>query len=870
MPRLRPHLIAAVGYFALAGLGLTWSTVAGVASPIWPAAGFALWALLRFGPAVAPAVFVGSFAAFLVFASANPVASTLAMAAGNALAAVAAAAAHRRIAGGPESDAGFRGAIGLIAATLVSALVAATIGVAALDLIARAPVHPQTWAVWFFGDAAGAVVFAPLLLFAKPAQPLSRGEAIHLGLCLATAAGVSAVAFFSDALLLPYHLFVPLIWSALALRRQGAVLAMAVTALIATAGALTGHVPGALDRGDPVLLIQQFLVIAGVTTLLLAAATDERRAESKLRESRRRLDFALDAANMIGWEVDPATGTVAHFGDVSRILGGTCPDAESFYRLVHPEDRDRVRAGIVAGMAAGGYAMEYRILLPDGTVRWMFDRGQRTSRPDGRMLMTGVNTDITQRKLAELALAEERERLRLAQEATGVGVWEMRFEPRELFWAAELYPLWDRDPALGPPGREEFETLVHPDDLHNAMATQTAVKVGDVYDGEFRVRTRDGGWRWLSARARLLSDASGRPDRWLGVNVDITKRKLDEERQKLLTAELDHRVKNILATIQALVARTAATKGSASDLASTLQGRVQAMARAHAMLARNRWDSASLTRLLADELGPYGLDRVTLDGPDIQLLPRAALSLSLAAHELATNAAKYGALSAAGGRVRIGWRIARDGAVARLVIDWAESGGPALAGPPARSGFGTTLTDRVIRHEFGGELALDFAPGGLVAHIELPLDRIKRDDAGCVPTTGEVRPAPATDLGRLAGRRILVAEDGPLVADALVAMLEEAGASVVGPFAQAAVALAAIDADLDAAVLDINLQGGDAVGIADALAACGVPFVFATGYGDPDILPARLRDRPRLAKPYADAELRAAVAEVLAPEAAPV
>ena len=867
MDRLRPHLIASGGYLALASLGLTWSTIAGMASPIWPAAGLAIWAILTWGIRVAPAVFAGSLASFLLFANGNPLPALVTMAAGNTAAAALGVAIYRRIAL-RDPDAGFRGAIGLVAAVLLSAVVAASIGTIVVDIVAAVPAPAHTWAMWFFGDAAGGIVLAPLLLFVRSPRPLDRAETIHLAVSLCAAAGLTAAAFFGHALILPYHLFVPMIWAALALRRQGAALTVAVTAAIAVGGVVTGNIPASLKDGDPLILVQQFLLIAGITTLLLAAATDERRAESRIREGRQRLDFALDAANMIGWEVDPATGAVTHFGDVSRVLGGPCPTAESFYRLVHPDDRDRVRADIAAGMALGRYAIEYRIVHPDGSVHWMLDRGQRTSRRDGRMLMTGVNTDITPRKLAELALAEERERLRLAQEATGVGVWEMQLQPRNLYWAAELYPLWDRDPALGPPTGEEFVAMVHPDDLANSMAAQSGVKVGDVYDGEFRARTEDGGWRWLSARARLLGDEAGRPARWLGVNVDITNRKLDEERQKLLTAELDHRVKNILATIQALIARTAASKGSASELATTLQGRVQAMARAHAMLARNRWDSASLTRLLGDELGPYGLDRVSLEGPDIQLFPRAALSLSLAVHELTTNAAKYGALSVPGGRVRVTWS-ARAGEAPTLVIDWVEAGGPKIDAPPERQGFGTTLTDRVIRHEFGGDLSLDYVAEALRARITLPLDRIRRSDAATGPAPAPAGPVPVQRPVELGGRRILVAEDGPLVADALVAMLEDAGAIVIGPYAGPTAALDAAAGALDAAILDVNLQGGDAVPVADRLAARGVPFLFATGYGDVDMLPERLRDRPRLAKPYADADVLSALAGLLADAALP-
>jgi two-component sensor histidine kinase/integral membrane sensor domain MASE1 len=866
LPHPPTFLALTAVYFAAACASFGWFDAFGVNAPLWPTAGIILFALLRFGLGYWPVAFLGSL---LAHALVVPVVSSfygqMVTAATSAGSALLAALVFRRLAGGrPPTLGSTRIVIALSAAMAVKASVAAVFG---MTLLAPALGYPFERALslgagWFFADFAGAVVVAPLLLFWWPcegARPLPDRAMPYFGLCLVVTAALAVMGFSARfPNILPYHIFVPLIWAALGFRLRGATAALAVVAVVGLAMAANGSVMfNKVSTANSSVLLAQFLVVAGIAGLLLAAATDERRAQAVLKASRDRLDYVLDAAGMIGWEIDNRTGRITHVGDHDAFFGGSIPDRESFFERVHPDDRAALRRAIEERPLGEPYAREYRIVRPDGSVRWVSDRGQ-PSKGDP-YIVTGVNTDITERKETELALAEESERLHLAQEAASIGVWEMRLESRKLYWAPELYRLWSRDPALGPPNRDEFLRMIHPDDVAASIAAVDGVKPGDVYNGEFRVRGPDGGWRWLASRARLLPDGhSGY--RWLGINIDISDRKATEERQALLTAELDHRVKNILATIQALIVRTAPTKTSVEDLATTLQGRVQAMSRAHSMLAGNRWESASLARLLRDELSPYGADRAAFDGPDVQLVPRAALSISLALHELATNAAKYGALSNPAGRVEVRWRMA-DGA---LALDWTETGGPALAGPPTRRGFGSAMTERVIRHEFGGMLEVDYPATGIVARIRLPAEKVIRAVRAGGETTAAPAAPPPRAQARLDGVRVLAVEDTPLIAVAVEAALTEAGAVVTGPFANAEAALAALaEGAPDVAVLDINLQGGTAIPVAEALAARGIPFLFATGYGDDSQLPPELRDRPRLLKPFDDRQLVGALSDLL-------
>jgi PAS domain S-box-containing protein len=208
-----------------------------------------------------------------------------------------------------------------------------------------------------------------------------------------------------------------------------------------------------------------------------------------------------------------------------------------------------------------------------------------------------------------------------------------------------------------------------------------------------------------------------------GILRDISERKRAEEHQGLLMAEIDHRAKNLLATIQAMVMLTKAHARSVGDYADTLIGRLHAMARAHDLLARDKWSGAGLHELIRNEFAAYvGADggALRLRGEDVLLTPRAAQTLSLALHELTTNAAKYGALSVAGGKVEIATSIEQTANGRQLQLRWCEAGGPAVT-PPERQGFGSVLIERGIAHDLDGSTSLAFETSGVRCEIRLPL-----------------------------------------------------------------------------------------------------------------------------------------------------
>jgi PAS domain S-box-containing protein len=215
-----------------------------------------------------------------------------------------------------------------------------------------------------------------------------------------------------------------------------------------------------------------------------------------------------------------------------------------------------------------------------------------------------------------------------------------------------------------------------------------------------------------------LFDEDGRLTGAVNMLIDITAEKDAIARQQLLINELNHRVKNTLATVQSIASQTLRHTPSSEDFQTSFTSRLVALSRAHDLLTAENWEGARLRDVLAHELAPHGgaLDRIEMDGPDVELGPRTALSLAMAFHELATNAAKYGALSNNDGRLSVVW--SEEGR--RLVLTWTETGGPKVE-PPSRRGFGSRLIERSITHELRGELSVDYAPQGLRCRLSAPL-----------------------------------------------------------------------------------------------------------------------------------------------------
>ena len=426
-----------------------------------------------------------------------------------------------------------------------------------------------------------------------------------------------------------------------------------------------------------------------------------------------------------------------------------------------------------------------------------------------------------------------------ANVASGLLVIAVSRDPSDfiLWFRPELVEtaLWAGDPAkpmtTGPDGdrlspRKSFEVWKHT--VRNRALPWSAAETDSAFD--LRVSLLQVVLRRIEAASRERAKA--------------------HERDKLLMAELDHRVKNTLANIQSLVTQSSRSAESLTLFVEGLDRRIHSMAKAHSLLTQSRWEGVSVDGLLREELDAYGPvpGVVSLDGADAVLTPKSALALSLALHELATNAAKFGSLTAATGRVAVKWHIRDDGG---LGLSWTESDGPRVA-PPTRRGFGSSLIERALALETGGRATIHYNPTGVVCDIVLPKSSLV--ELSAMPFVAAELTSLNTENGLdalPANPRILIVEDSYLVLIGLEAMCDKLGWEIVGPASRLGEALAlAQSATFDAALLDVNLDGQMSWAVADVLRARRIPFAFTTGYDQSNILPAHLVGAPVLAKPY--------------------
>ncbi len=305
---------------------------------------------------------------------------------------------------------------------------------------------------------------------------------------------------------------------------------------------------------------------------------------------------------------------------------------------------------------------------------------------------------------------------------------------------------------------------------------------------------------------------------------DIAERKVNEEARLLLAREVDHRAKNVLAVVQALVSLTQAT--TKEEFIAAVRGRVSALGRAHSLLADNRWEGGDMRQIVVDETAAYHKPgQIQIMGPALVLGPHAVQPLSLLIHEMATNAVKYGALSVAEGRVDVEWRILSDGA---MELRWSEYGGPSVKEPASR-GFGSTLVREVATRQLTGSIDIAWPMGGVRLIATLPSSVYRSEPHRAASVVKEDEPkAPMIDTTG----RLLVVEDEALIAMELCKDLGQLGWEIIGPASTIEEALRLIDGGLlpDAAVLDVNLCGQPVYPLAERLQALGVPFVFCTGY----------------------------------------
>jgi PAS domain S-box-containing protein len=314
-------------------------------------------------------------------------------------------------------------------------------------------------------------------------------------------------------------------------------------------------------------------------------------------------------------------------------------------------------------------------------------------------------------------LVESEQRRSMAIAAGKMGSWDWDWVNGDWMWDEGQYQICGVDPKNFEVTSANVRTLLHPEDAHALHDAQELLGKGaKSYEAEFRINRPDGEVRWCVGTAAATTDKNGRVIRVSGVTVDITERKRAEERQSLLTREVDHRAKNALALAQSIIRLT-----RAEDIGAYIQaveGRITALARVHTVLSLSSWQGAEVKRLVEEELAPYSVTgQIKFVGSEIQLEATTAQTLALALHELVTNSAKYGALSSTSGRLSVRWQMHDQDT---LILTWDETGGP-IVKKPITKGFGTRSVIASIESQLGGHAHFDWRSEGLICQLLVPL-----------------------------------------------------------------------------------------------------------------------------------------------------
>jgi PAS domain S-box-containing protein len=346
----------------------------------------------------------------------------------------------------------------------------------------------------------------------------------------------------------------------------------------------------------------------------------------------------------------------------------------------------------------------------------------------GERYYTVVTRDISHRKQTERALAERNAQLALAAKAALVGSYAYDVETRMLQFSEGYAAIYDLPEGTCEMTGNQRRALVHPEDLQRLDSVRS--QAFEQRRGEFSLEYRNilpkRGVRWIESRSLVLYDSNDRPERLVGVNIDVTERKRAERQQQALNAELDHRVKNVLATVSAIISQTQEASRSPADFVAALNRRIESLAGTHELLSRSHWHGVPLAEIIRRELAPYGATNTDIGGPDVTLKAGATQAVASVIHELTTNAAKYGALSKPTSRLSIQWQWLANGSHDRLIIEWQETDGPPVL-PPSQSGYGTSIIRDLIPFELGGKVELNFASKGIRCRLEIPADWINTD-----------------------------------------------------------------------------------------------------------------------------------------------
>jgi PAS domain S-box-containing protein len=458
--------------------------------------------------------------------------------------------------------------------------------------------------------------------------------------------------------------------------------------------------------------------------------TERKKTEAILKESETRLADALEAGQVMAFEWDARKRASRRSHNAALIIDASAAGVAQFLTRVHPEDREGFRAAI-RGLRPDrpSYTFNFRFCCANGSQVWLEETAKAEFDAKGKLLrIKGLTRNISDRKRAEDALAERNLQLSLAGKAALVGSYSYDLGTDVMHVSEGYVALHGLPEGTIETTRREWRARAHPEDVDRVAECRrdAFVKRINEYDIEYRIIRSDGTLRWIESRSLILYSRHGRPQRVVGVNIDVTERKRTEDRQRILVAELDHRVKNLLSTISAVAAHTMDASSSMPQFVAALDGRIRSMALTHELLSGHRWQGIPLRQLLERELAPYATQSNTdLRGPDVLLSAEAGQTVAMVVHELTTNAAKYGAFSRREGLVSVHWHWPLNGRAAeQLSIEWRELGGPAVD-TRHKSSYGSSVITDLIPYELGGTADVHFAPGGLRCCLNIPTEWIR-------------------------------------------------------------------------------------------------------------------------------------------------
>ena len=461
--------------------------------------------------------------------------------------------------------------------------------------------------------------------------------------------------------------------------------------------------------------------------------SERKRVEAALMTSLDRLETAEYATNALNY--DTRGGAVWRGPGLTRVLGWQQNEVpatiEGWLGLLHPDDLPANKAVEVMPSADGAnrFAHEYRVRHKDGHYVWLMDRGRKEYDADGNLSgIVGASFDITSRRLTEEALRDSEARFTRASALARFGAYEYDVAANRTKWSLGFMTLVGRD-EVSEVSLESFLNFLHADDqVHTSQAFEAVTRKIGSYEMEYRMRLPNGGEIWMMDRGETFGPVdpeTGFVSRAVGMVLDITERKKSENRQSLLMNELNHRVKNTLATVQSMASQTLRTSPNMAEAKVRFEARLMALSKVHDVLTREKWESAPFAEIVDRAIFPYrgsDADRFTAKGPSVRISSSLALTFAMTLHELCTNAVKYGALSNDKGKVEITWTVSTPKKLGPILkFRWSEKGGPTVKTPTTR-GFGTKLIERSLASDLGGTVNMNFAKTGVTCIITTKVD----------------------------------------------------------------------------------------------------------------------------------------------------